>query len=98
MVLQLYKKVHSITGMWPLGIFLKSHHVDWPPCQEQKGHFWHAQGFCTHVVPVQILVPVVQGLVARGPPFKKLDREEVVVLQIIIRQAYIHSGLRVNFN
>ena len=55
--------------------------MDGPPRQEKKGNFWHAQGFRTHVVPMQILVPVVQGLAARCPPLKKLDGVKIVFLQ-----------------
>ena len=51
------------------------------PRQEEEGHFWHAQGFRTHVVPMQILVSVVQRLTAGCPPVKKLNGMEIVFLQ-----------------
>ena len=62
----------------------RSHHMDGPPREEQQGHFWHAQSFRTHVVPMQILVSVVQGLAAGCPPLKKLDGVEIVFLQVTL--------------
>ena len=57
-----------------------SHHMDGPPREEKKGHFRHAQGLRAHVVPVQVLVALVQGVAAGRPPFEKLDRVEIVIL------------------
>ena len=65
-----------------------SHHMDGPSCKEKKGDFGHAQGFRTHVMPMQILVPVVQGMAAGVPPFKKLDGVKIVFLQVIICQVH----------
>ena len=54
--------------------------MDGPPRKKEKGHFRHAQGLRTHVMPVQVLVALVQGMAAGRPPFEKFDRVEIVFL------------------
>ena len=79
-----------------------SDHMNRAPRQEKKGHFWHAQGFRTHVVPMQILVSVVQGLAAGCPPLKKFDGVEIVFLQgdhlSSEHLGYVHLELPVTLN
>ena len=88
MVLLLHKKMRSNNGHLSTE---SSHHMDGPPREEQQGHFWHAQGFRTHVVPMQIPASVVQGLAAGCPPFKKFDGVEIVFLQVAICHVHIRA-------